>query len=191
MRNLIRRFVEAGVPGYHIEDQKPGTEEVRHQGGKVLVPRTSRSSVSTRRVSSSTSWVCRGSSSPAPMPSRPRSSTGAATSATSRSSSGDQRDLPSYKVGYLALLRRFHEARRRGDPRAPAVRRIRRPSTRGLRLARARRAVINLLEERRRFRPIRKALRCRPGARQGRDARLVEAWQAEAGLKTFPRRSPT
>ena len=23
VRNLIRRFVEAGVPGYHIEDQKP------------------------------------------------------------------------------------------------------------------------------------------------------------------------
>jgi len=25
VRNLIRRFVEAGVPGYHIEDQRPGT----------------------------------------------------------------------------------------------------------------------------------------------------------------------
>jgi isocitrate lyase len=24
VRNLVRRFVEAGVPGYHIEDQKPG-----------------------------------------------------------------------------------------------------------------------------------------------------------------------
>lgn len=24
VRNLIRRFVEVGVPGYHIEDQKPG-----------------------------------------------------------------------------------------------------------------------------------------------------------------------
>lgn len=37
VRNLIRRFVEAGVPGYHIEDQKPGVKKCGHQGGKVLV----------------------------------------------------------------------------------------------------------------------------------------------------------
>ena len=37
VRNLIRRFVEVGVPGYHIEDQKPGAKKCGHQGGKVLV----------------------------------------------------------------------------------------------------------------------------------------------------------
>ena len=38
VRNLIRRFVEVGVPGYHIEDQKPGVKKCGHQGGKVLSP---------------------------------------------------------------------------------------------------------------------------------------------------------
>ena len=38
VRNLIRRFAEVGVPGYHIEDQKPGAKKCGHQGGKVLVP---------------------------------------------------------------------------------------------------------------------------------------------------------
>src|SRR6185295_13925476 len=37
VRNLVRRFVDAGIPGYHIEDQRPGTKKCGHQGGKVLV----------------------------------------------------------------------------------------------------------------------------------------------------------
>jgi isocitrate lyase len=37
VRNLVRRFAEVGVPGYHIEDQKPGVKKCGHQGGKVLV----------------------------------------------------------------------------------------------------------------------------------------------------------
>src|SRR6266496_5681088 len=37
VRNLVRRFVEVGVPGYHIEDQKPGAKKCGHQSGKVLV----------------------------------------------------------------------------------------------------------------------------------------------------------
>ena len=37
VRNLVRRFVEVGIPGFHIEDQKVGVKKCGHQGGKVLV----------------------------------------------------------------------------------------------------------------------------------------------------------
>jgi isocitrate lyase len=37
VRNVIRRFVEVGVPGYHIEDQRAGAKKCGHQDGKVLV----------------------------------------------------------------------------------------------------------------------------------------------------------
>jgi isocitrate lyase len=37
VRNVIRRFVEVGVPGYHLEDQRPGAKKCGHQDGKVLV----------------------------------------------------------------------------------------------------------------------------------------------------------
>jgi len=38
VRNLIRRFVEAGIPGFHIEDQKPASR-VRHQEARSWCPR--------------------------------------------------------------------------------------------------------------------------------------------------------
>jgi isocitrate lyase len=84
VRNLIRRFVEVGVPGYHIEDQKPGAKKCGHQGAGIIVARTD------------------------------------AESATFLEGRGDERDhpfilgatnveLPTYKVGYLAILRRLSE----------------------------------------------------------------------------------
>ncbi len=111
VRNLIRRFVEAGVPGYHIEDQKPGAKKCGHQGGKVLVP----SDEQIKRLNAARFQL---------------DVMGVAGILVARTDAeaanlldgiGDERDqpfllgvtnreVPSYKVGYLALLRRLHRA---------------------------------------------------------------------------------
>ena len=111
VRNLIRRFVEAGVPGYHIEDQKPGAKKCGHQGGKVLVP----SDEQIKRLNAARFQL---------------DLMGVAGLIVARTDaeganlldgSGDERDqpyilgvtnrdVPSYKVGYLAVMRRLNGA---------------------------------------------------------------------------------
>ena len=54
VRNLIRRFVEAGVPGYHIEDQRPAPRSAATRAARCWCRPTSRSSGSTPHASSST-----------------------------------------------------------------------------------------------------------------------------------------
>jgi isocitrate lyase len=110
VRNLIRRFVEAGVPGYHIEDQRPGTKKCGHQGGKVLVP----SDEQIKRLNAARFQldVMR-----VPGIIVARTDAEAANLIDSRADERDQPfllgatnlDIPSYKACYLALLRRFHE----------------------------------------------------------------------------------
>jgi len=110
VRNLIRRMVEVGVPGYHIEDQKPGAKKCGHQGGKVLVAvdeqikrlNAARLQLDIMRV---------------PGIIVARTDAESATFIESRSDERDQPfilgatniDLPSYKAGYLAILRRLYE----------------------------------------------------------------------------------
>ena len=110
MRNLIRRFVEIGVPGYHIEDQRPGTKKCGHQGGKVLVP----SDEQIKRLNAARFQldVMR-----VPGIIVARTDAEAANLIDSRSDERDQAfllgatnlDIPSYKGCFLAIVRRFYE----------------------------------------------------------------------------------
>ena len=130
VRNLIRRFVEVGVPGYHIEDQKPGVKKCGHQGGKVLVAEDEQiKRLNAARFQLDVMKV------PGLIVARTD-----AESATFLDGRSDERDhpfilgatnveLPTYKIGYLAILQEAARAGRRGCPRPPAVRDLRAPST--------------------------------------------------------------
>ena len=111
VRNLIRRFVEVGVPGYHIEDQKPGVKKCGHQGGKVLVSEDEQvKRLSAARFQLDIMGV------PGIIVARTD-----AESATLLDGRGDDRDqpfilgavnvsLPTFKAAFLAILRQFKKA---------------------------------------------------------------------------------
>ena len=110
VRNLIRRFVEVGVPGYHIEDQKPGAKKCGHQGGKVLVAEDEQiKRLNAARLQLDIMRV--------PGIIVARIDAESATFLENRTDERDQPfilgatniDLPSYKAGYLAILRKLFE----------------------------------------------------------------------------------
>ncbi|OBH45855.1 isocitrate lyase ICL2 [Mycobacterium mantenii] len=110
VRNLIRRFVEVGVPGYHIEDQRPGTKKCGHQGGKVLVP----SDEQIKRLNAARFQL---DIMKVPGIIVARTDAEAANLLDSRADERDQPfllgatnlNIPSYKSCFLAMVRRFYE----------------------------------------------------------------------------------
>ena len=111
VRNLIRRFVEVGVPGYHIEDQKPGVKKCGHQGGKVLVSEDEQiKRLSAARFQLDIMGV--------PGIIVARTDAESATLLDGRSDDRDQPfilgatnlSLPTFKAAFLAILRQFQRA---------------------------------------------------------------------------------
>jgi len=111
VRNLIRRFVEVGVPGYHIEDQKPGVKKCGHQGGKVLVSEDEQlKRLSAARFQLDIMGV--------PGIIVARTDAESATLLDGRSDDRDQPfilgathlNLPSFRAAFLAILRQFQRA---------------------------------------------------------------------------------
>ncbi len=185
VRNLIRRFVEVGVPGYHVEDQKPGAKKCGHQGGKVLVP----SDEQIKRLNAARFQldIMR-----VPGIIVARTDAEAATFLEGR---GDERDhcfilgatnveLPTYKVGYLAILKRLRELGV-DDVRGHLLFNVSAAEYAEANVWLARVGVMRVLED---------------GVKDARPAdgatvealldkvetRYLEAWQAEATLKSYP-----
>ncbi|MGO8986656.1 MAG: isocitrate lyase ICL2 [Terriglobales bacterium] len=184
VRNLIRRFVEVGVPGYHIEDQKPGAKKCGHQGGKVLVAGDEQiKRLNAARLQLDIMRV--------PGIIVARTDAESATFIENRSDERDQPfilgathiDLPSYKAGYLAILRKLNQLgvdEVRGHllfalsetEYAAAFDWLERVGLMAIITERApalRKMTATELE----------------AALEKIDSRYVETWQAEAGMKTY------
>ena len=185
VRNLVRRFVEVGVPGYHIEDQKPGAKKCGHQSGKVLVAQDEQNKrLNAARLQLDIMRV--------PGIIVARTDAEAATFLDNRSDERDQPfilgatnlDLPSYRVGSLAILKMLHDL---------GLEEIRGHLLFAVPEAEHRRAVVwlervglgSLIEEHARVARDAEVGTPLESLLDAIDTRYSEIWQAEAGLKTY------
>ena len=185
VRNLVRRFVEVGIPGYHIEDQKPGAKKCGHQGGKVLVGVDEQiKRLSAARFQLDVMKV------PGVIVARTD-----AESATFLEGRGDERDhpfilgatsveLPTYKVGYLTILRKLRELGV-DDARGHLLFKISAEEYDEASAWLVRTGVMRVLEK------SAEAFQQADGSSaeelmESIETRYLEAWQSEANLKSYP-----
>jgi isocitrate lyase len=185
VRNLIRRFVEVGVPGYHIEDQRPGAKKCGHQAGKVLVSVAEQiKRLNAARFQLDVMGV------PGIIVARTD-----AESATFIDSRADERDhpyilgatnpkLPSYKAGYVTVLRTLSELgvqEVRGHLLFDLSEAERQHASMWLEQAGLLPEITEQAEVLRDAgtREVEEAL-------DRLDTRYMETWRSEAGLKTYP-----
>ena len=183
VRNLIRRFVEVGVPGYHIEDQKPGAKKCGHQAGKVLVAEDEQ----IRRLNAARLQldIMR-----VPGIIVARTDAEAATFLDNRSDERGQPfilgatnlDLPSYRIGYLAILRKLFELG--ADVRGHLLFAVSEGEYRSTYAWLRKVGLMSLLEESARTLNHASATDLDHEIEK-LSSRYVEVWQVEAGLKTY------
>lgn len=184
VRNLIRRFVEAGVTGYHIEDQKPGTKKCGHQGGKVLVPVDEQiKRLNTARFQLDIMDV------PGIIVARTD-----AEAATLLDGRGDERDhpfilgatnlhVPGYKDCYLAILKRFYD-KGIDDVNGHLLYKISESEYQAAYAWLDQVKLLAFIDEK--IAALQKdQVVCLEKTLDSVSAKFVETWEAEAGIKTF------